>query len=220
MADKQLLEIILIATIAAIVLFRLYAVLGRRTGHENPSERYGYSSPEVHDATNSAEPVHTIPARQPERPADPVSSGLFDISFADKNFDRDRFIVGARAAYEMIENAFAAGKREILKPLLGPEVFTAFETVIAEREALGLKCEFTFVGFREVKIVGALLRSPMAEITVSFRAEVINALTDAAGDLAEGSEKSVIEVNDIWTFARNVYGRNPNWILVATAAEA
>lgn len=220
MADRQLLEIILIATIAAIVLFRLYAVLGRRTGSETPPERYGYPGSEVRDNAKPVEQVRTIAAPVTERPADPVSSGLFDISFADKTFDRDRFLTGARAAYEMIESAFAAGQREVLKPLLGPEVYAAFDTVITQREAQGQKCNFTFVGFRDVKIVGALLRSPMAEITVSFRAEVVNDLTDASGAPVENSDKSVVEVNDIWTFARNVYGRNPNWVLVATAAEA
>src|SRR5262249_12443929 len=36
MPDPQLLEILVLALIAGVILFRLYTVLGRRTGHEAP----------------------------------------------------------------------------------------------------------------------------------------------------------------------------------------
>jgi len=54
-----------------------------------------------------------------------VASGLFDIGLADRGFDKDQFLKGAQAAYEMILTAFAAGDRETLKPLLSDDVFTA-----------------------------------------------------------------------------------------------
>ena len=43
MPDSQLFDIILVAAVAGVILFRLYTVLGRRTGHErqrapNPGE--------------------------------------------------------------------------------------------------------------------------------------------------------------------------------------
>ena len=36
MLDPQLIEILVLALIAGVILFRLYTVLGRRTGHEAP----------------------------------------------------------------------------------------------------------------------------------------------------------------------------------------
>lgn len=224
MADTQLFEIIVIATVAAVVLFRLYAVLGRRTGNERPPQSYRVAHQEPAESIVSDKMADETPRPQLSspvmRPTDPVSNGLFDISLGDKSFDRDKFITGARAAYEMIEEGFATGARETLRPLLSAEVFTAFEGAITAREAAGQQCRFTFVDFKEVKIVGAALKDRMAEVTVSFRAEVISATVDGNGVVVAGDEKAVTEVNDIWTFSRDVLARNPNWILIATAAEA
>ena len=41
---------------------------------------------------------------------------------------------------------------------------------------------------------------------------------NAEGEVIEGDPKKVREVTDIWTFAREVASRNPNWKLVATEA--
>ena len=38
MLDTQLIEIVVLALIAGVILFRLYTVLGRRTGHEPPPQ--------------------------------------------------------------------------------------------------------------------------------------------------------------------------------------
>lgn len=219
MADTQLFEIIVIATIAAVVLFRLYTVLGRRTGNERPPQNYRVPRSEP-DEPQVIEAPRRIAPQTAMRPSDPLSNGLFDISLADKTFDRDKFLSGARAAYEMIEEAFARGDRGALRPLLGPEVFTAFEAAITAREQAGQTCRFTFVDFKDVKIVGAVLKDHNAEITVSFKTEVMQAIVDGNGAVISGDERSVTEVNDIWTFSRDVLARNPNWILVTTAAEA
>ena len=39
---------------------------------------------------------------------------------------------------------------------------------------------------------------------------------DAEGEVLEGDPKKVREVTDIWTFARDISSKNPNWKLVAT----
>jgi predicted lipid-binding transport protein (Tim44 family) len=221
MANAQLLEIILIAAGAGVILFRLYTVLGRRTGHERPPEDYRRVPGQPPEAVAAAErPGRTMPAQIAQRPADPLQSGLFDISLADKSFDKDLFLTGARAAYEMVENAFAAGDRTALRPLLSDEVYAAFDGALREREALGHKVSFTFVSFTEVKILSAVLRRQTAEIEVSFAAQFISATLDAAGTVVQGDDKSVHDVTDIWTFAHDVQARNPNWTLIATRGEA
>lgn len=220
MANAQLLEIFLIAAVAAVVLFRLYMILGRRTGHEQESD-YRLSGHEAGEAVaHGNKDKKQRPATAIERPSDPVLSGLFDISLADRGFDKDKFLEGARAAYELIETAFAAGDRETLKPLLDGEVFTAFDAAISAREAKNQRCQFTFVGFQEVKIIAASLKNRTAEIVVGFEARFISAVLDAAGKVIEGDDKAVRDATDIWTFSRNIRDRNPNWVLIATAGAA
>lgn len=219
MADLQLLTILLIASVAGIFLFRLYSVLGRRTGHERPpQEGYQLNPRQTDDGTPlklSPKPVLVAP----DRPTDPVASGLFDISLADRGFDKDQFLKGAQAAYEMILTAFAAGDRDTLKPLLSDDVFAAFDAVIKRRETHAQKASLTLVGFSDVKIVAAALKASVAAITLAFAARLISATTDADGKVVEGDATTVQDVTDVWTFTRDVRARDPNWVLVATASE-
>jgi predicted lipid-binding transport protein (Tim44 family) len=226
MASSQLLDILLIAMVAGIILFRLYTVLGRRTGHERPpQENYRFSrNPDA--APPADDKVVALPDRGAvradpgsEKPSDPVARGLLDIGLADRNFETDHFVAGARSAYEMIIVAFAKGDRAALRSLLSDEVYAAFDHAIAAREARHETIEFTFVGFKDVKIVEALLKGRAAEVTVAFGAQFISATSDASGKVVEGDAKSVRDVTDVWTFSRDTRARDPNWTLIATSGD-
>lgn len=220
MPNAQYVEILVLAVVAAVILFRLYTVLGRRTGHETPPpERFRLSGNPPADAPPN-DNVVTLPSRSEqiaERPADPVARGLFDIKLADRTFETEHFLSGARAAYETIVTAFARGDRAALRSLLSSEVFAAFDQVIAGREQRKETVEFTFVSFKDVKIVHASLKNRAAEITVAIGAQFISATLDAGGQAVEGDTKSVRDVTDVWTFTRDVKARDPNWQLVATS---
>jgi predicted lipid-binding transport protein (Tim44 family) len=224
MANSQLLDIFLIAMVAGVILFRLYTVLGRRTGHERPpQENYRLSAPPgagEDGAIKTVEGPSTARSVLADRPADPVAGGLHDIQLADRGFDKDHFVAGARAAYEMIVTAFASNDRGGLRPLLSEEVYTTFEQAMHGREERSEKVTFTFVGFKEVKIVAAALKGRAAEITLTFDAQFISATSDAHGTLIDGDTKTVRSVIDTWTFSRDVRARDPNWTLVATSGES
>ncbi|HXC57525.1 MAG TPA: Tim44/TimA family putative adaptor protein [Rhizomicrobium sp.] len=224
MPNLQYVEILFFAVVAGVILFRLYTVLGRRTGNERPPQQsFRLSGNPPADAPPAKDNVIALPSRAEqiaERPADPVASGLFDIKLADRSFETEHFLAGARSAYELIVTAFARGDRGALRPLLGPEVFAAFDQVIAGREQRKEKVEFTFVGFKDVKIVHAALKGRAAEITVAVGAQFISATLGGDGQLLEGDAKSVRDVTDVWTFSRDIKARDPNWLLVATSGGA
>jgi len=142
-----------------------------------------------------------------------------DIKLADRSFETDHFISGARSAYELIVTAFAKGERAQLKPLLSDEVYAAFGQVISGREQRQESMAFTFVGFKDVKIVHAALKGRSAEITLAFGAQFISATTDQNASVIDGDSKTVRDVTDVWTFARDVRSRDPNWLLVATSGD-
>ena len=229
MTGNPMFGILLLAVVAGVILFRLYAVLGRRTGNERPprdSYRLGnigqQTAPSAEQASTGN--VVLLPDRSQATsgkiaadPASPAAQGLIDIKLADRKFETDHFISGARGAYEMIVSAFAAGDRAALKPLLSEEVYNAFEGTIRAREEQHEKIEFTFVGFNDVTVTHAELKDRLAEITVSFAAKYISTTTDIAGKILGGDPKAVREVIDIWTFGRQIDARDPNWILVATS---
>lgn len=222
MANSQLLSILLIAMVAGIILFRLFTVLGRRTGNERsrPDPFQRTAAPE----TGVAERAMALPDRTgdsaPSATTDPVAQGLLDIRLADRSFEAAHFLDGARKAYEMIVTAFAKDDRTMLRPLLGDDVYAAFDSAIAAREGKQEKVEFTLVGVRDAKITAAALKKAFAEITVSIAAQFISATKDASGAIIDGDPKAVRDVVDVWTFERNVKASDPNWRLVATSGEA
>lgn len=201
MPDSQLIGILIAAMVAGVVLFRLYTVLGRRTGHEPSHEQ---------QAPRAAAPS---PLRAPTAPEMPppegaCARGLLDIELADSAFDREHFLKGARAAYEIIQKAYANADRLALRPLLSDEVYAAFEREIAARQnGNGAGAADRLNQVLDARIVGATLDGKLADITVAYRASF------AAPD---GSPR---EVADHWSFARTLGAADPNWTLVATAGE-
>jgi predicted lipid-binding transport protein (Tim44 family) len=149
-----------------------------------------------------------------------VARGLDAIAAADKNFDIKQFIAGARAAYEMIVTAYALGDRRSLRNLLAREVYDGFEAVIREREARGETVETRFVSIDTTEITNAELRGKTAQLTLRFVSQLVSATRDRNGNVIDGSAETVTSVTDVWTFAREVTSRDPNWNLVATEGGA
>ncbi len=101
---------------------------------------------------------------------------------------------------------------------MGGDVYDGFTGAIREREAKGEKVESTLVGINKADIIESEIKGRTAYVTVKFVSELISVTHDADGEVVEGDPKTVREVTDIWTFARETASRNPNWKLVATEA--
>jgi predicted lipid-binding transport protein (Tim44 family) len=225
---------IIFLALAVFIFLRLRSVLGQRTGRERPP--YDPYSARDTVRTATSEKVVALPGRTPDtqRTAEPaevpdrwkgiaepgstVAGGLDAIARTEPGFDAKHFLTGARAAYEMIVTAFAAGDRRQLKNLLGREVYEGFEAAITEREQRGETAETRFVSIDSADIIGAELRGKTAQITVRFVSKLISATRDRSGNVIDGNPDKVTDVTDVWTFARDVSSRDPNWKLVATEA--
>jgi predicted lipid-binding transport protein (Tim44 family) len=222
--------------LAIVIFVKLRSVLGQRTGRERPPYD-PYSAPDTvrNSATDKVIPLpqrgsEPIKTTEPNGAADryagvapagsPVAKGLDAIIAADKNFNVAHFIAGARSAYEMIVTAYAEGDRRGLKNLLAREVYDGFEAVIREREGRGETAETRFVSIDTTEIAAAELRGKIAQITLRFVSQLVSATRDRNGTVIDGSTEKVTNVTDIWTFARDVTSRDPNWKLVATEAGA
>lgn len=224
--------------LAVVIFFKLRSVLGQRTGNERPPfDPYSRTKTNEADAAAgdkvvalprrpSANDDAAVPAQaaagEDQRitavaaPGTPLAAALGAIIAADRNFDPQQFIDGARTAYEMIVTAFAQGDRKALKPLLGREVFDGFAGAISEREARGETVEFNFVGFEKVEMVDAALKGSTEQVSVKFVSKLISATRNKDGEVVDGDPVHIADVTDIWTFARDVSSRDPNWTLVAT----
>jgi predicted lipid-binding transport protein (Tim44 family) len=239
---------IIFLALAVFIFLRLRSVLGQRTGRERPpydpySARDAVRSPVTDKVVTlpprtgaptapaaPTSPVEPAPARLVEaapQPTDrwkdiaeagPATVGLDAILAADPTFDAKHFITGARAAYEMIVTAFAEGDRRQLRNLLSREVFEGFDAAITEREGRGETSETRFVSIDGSAVTAAELRGKTAQLTIRFVSKLITATRDRSGAVTEGNAEKVTDVTDVWTFARDLSSRDPNWKVVATEA--
>jgi predicted lipid-binding transport protein (Tim44 family) len=226
---------IVFALLAIFVVWKLRSVLGTRTGNEqapppprrnpadiDPNRPLGDNVVRLPGAANDAGPRSAARVQDPARwagfaePGSAVGNGLDAILASDQSFAIKPFIDGAKAAYEMIVTAFAAGDRKGLRNLLANDVYDSFVGAIDEREKRGEKVDTTFVSIERAQVEDAQLRGNNAQISIRFLSKLITATKDSSGKIIDGNPDKVVDMIDIWTFARDTGARDPNWKLIAT----
>ena len=218
------IDIIIFAVIAALIVFRLRSVLGRRTGSERPPEGF---EPPVRPDAKANDNVVRMPERREQaekrdriheaaKPGSDLEQGLTAMKAIDPAFNADEFVIGAKAAFEMIVEAFANGKMKPVKMLLSEEVATNFARAIKDRTDQDETLETSLIGFLKTDLTEARLEDTTAHVTVKFVSEQINVTRNAEGDIVDGDPEHVSEITDIWTFARDLQSNDPNWALVET----
>jgi predicted lipid-binding transport protein (Tim44 family) len=223
------IDILFFAMVAAFIALRLRSVLGRRTGQERrrtggilgPARPNGAA-----DGKPGSDNVVTLPDRTggaveadaaiADLAEGKVKTGLTQIRLADPNFDLNGFLAGARAAFEMIVQAYAAGDKEALRPLLADDVFAGFAGAIDQRSADGHTLDTQLMAIESAEVVEAGMQGSVARISVRFASEQVNVVRDSDGKEVDGDSTAAEEVIDIWTFERDTQSRDPNWTLVAT----
>ncbi len=216
-SEDWLVEIIILAMVALLVGLRLFSVLGRRTGHEQPIAKPAEAPAQPAPVSR---PIADL-APQPISPADTAITpaamdGIRQIVQADALFDVRRFLEGARSAYRMILEAFWRGDEGELGRLVDGDVREAFAQAIADRKAAGHLLENRLVSIENASIEAARLDGQMAVITVRFDADIAAVTRDADGNVIAGSLSDAVPTHDLWTFSRHVRAEDPNWILVET----
>lgn len=214
-------EIVILAMIAAFLGLRLYSVLGRRAEHEEEIV------PTRFDQGKDAGGAATGPRQEQNapvmlRPRDMAGTtpmaeqGIRAIAAADRQFELAGFLHGAKAAYQMILEAFWRGDREELKELCTPEVFEGFAAAITAREAAGEVLDNRLVRIEEATIQSARLEGRSARIAVRFAADIAAVTRDRDGNVIAGSLNDAVESRDVWTFVRQVNASAPDWLLEET----
>ena len=199
--------LIILAVLAAVVLYQLYAVLGRRVGRQpedvEADKALAPATPAVTDETDDnidGEPTVAL-------------TGLAALRARDPAFDVGRFMAGARGAYEMIVTAFAERDRETLQTLLAPKVMDGFEKVMVEREAAGESETVEFLHPPRGDLESIKVDGDTAKIKVRFLAEHRHRAKGAEGESVDDRRTA-----EAWTFERNLSSRDPNWLLTRVDA--
>lgn len=209
--------VVILAMIAGFLALRLYMVLGKRTGHEQPlpkpAEDRVTLAPVAARAIDSTAERPDIVNRHIEPRAE---AAMRAIIAADSSFDVGQFVDGAKSAYRMILDAFWKGDIETLNWLVDDEVRQSFVEAIEERTAAGHVLDNRLVSIERAVITDASLEGRFARILVRLEADIAAVTRDADGNLVSGSMSDAVETREIWTFGRTLKSSDPNWKLVET----
>ena len=208
--------VVLLAMVAGFLAMRLYSVLGKRTGHEQPLPRAAEDRPAlaaVPRTVDAAPEPREIASRNIEPRAE---AGLRSIVAAEPGFDVGQFLEGAQAAYRMVLEAFWKGDEEQLGYLAEDDVRAAFAEAIAARLEAGEVLDNRLVTIERAMISDASVSGHDARITVRFDADIAAVTRDGEGNVLAGSLTDAVETHDVWTFARTLKSSDPNWKLADT----
>jgi len=219
----RMMEILFFAFLTGYMIFRLWSILGKRSGFEAP--------PPLPRPDNEADNVIPLKLRSQKKTASTEESpepseinsaleaGLKKIQAADPAFHLEPFLNGAVAAFEIIVEAFAKGDKATLKPLLNPSVFKSFSSALKDRDEAQQTVETKIVDLKDPEVVSIEIKGKQEQITLKFVSEQIIVTKDVDGKIQDNPAHLTLTMNDIWTFSRPIGSENPNWVLVATRIE-
>jgi predicted lipid-binding transport protein (Tim44 family) len=219
-------ELLIYAIIAGILVFWLRNTLGTRHGEErerpNPLTQAKLNT---NDAIKSSSPLDQFSDAKSltdandwtELPIHPNALiGLKLIAASDKNFNPKKFIAGAKDAFPLIVEAFAAEDRDLLAKLLSPDLYQSFDTAMKDRHLRGETVQTEIHAVRTADIIEAELRNRMAFITMRFQADETCIVRNAQGEILSGHPDRTTALNDVWVFGRDTRSTDPTWFLFET----
>jgi len=201
--DPALIQMIVFAAVAAVLLVLLYNVLGKKVGRQ-PEDNPAPPPPvQGTEGNPNAARAGWAPPMDPA-----IAEGVAQLQARDQGFDPVRFLDGARQAYETIVRAYASGNLDTLRPLLAAPVMASFEQGIAAREAGGRteRTEFSHPPRADLDQVAA--QGDLARARVRFLAEMHTEVTHDGVTTSEDRRTA-----ELWTFERKIGSGDPNWVL-------
>ena len=216
-----MLQIFILAAVAIFLFWRLRAVLGSREGFEKTLK-------EIKESSDVVSNPKVIDERKNDSPDDDIfdyveeNSKNAEVFKKMKEFDSDfsvnKFVSGAKMAYEMILMAFERGDTEKLRTLLEKKVLTSFKSVIDKRKKDGFIVDAKFIGMRDIRIINASFsqKTKIADVTLSFKSEITTVVRDSKGTIIEGHPDEIKKQKDTWVFTKNLSEKSPIWFLKST----
>ena len=216
-----MLQIFILAAVAIFLFWRLRAVLGSREGFEKnlkeikePSDLVGNHNV-IEGSKNDSLDDDIFDYVEEDSKSAQVFKKMKEF---DNEFSVNKFVSGAKMAYEIILMAFERGDTEKLAKLLEKKVLTSFKAVIDKRKKDGFIVDAKFIGMRDIRIINASFnqKTKIADVTLSFKSEITTVVKDRNGAVIEGHPDEIKKQKDTWIFTRNLSEKSPIWFLKST----
>ena len=217
-------DLIFFVLVAAFLILRLRSVLGRRTGNEKKSKDFFLHQ----DASSIGSKKKIIQEKQLIKNKETETfvkkdnlelkskTSLETIHYYDKNFSPNKFLSGAKKAFELIIESYAKGEINKIKHLISTNIFSIFSKEIKLRIKKKNSLEHSLVSIKSADIEKINVKSSIADIVVKFLSEQVNLLKNEKGNILKGNDEYIENHTDYWTFSKDLKSNNPNWKLVVT----
>jgi len=193
----ELVTLLIAAGAAVFFGFRLFMVLGKKTGH----------TPDLHPVTPTQEE-----ASPPSEIAPAMTEGAVSAKWV-VDMDPALFLDGSKKAYALVVEGFAKGDRAALQPLLTPKVYDRYEKAIDDREQRDQTVVTEIDRIAETEILESHQDGTVFTVKVRFKADISTETKDKDGQRVSGDLTRLNTVEEIWTFEKDADTRDPNWKL-------
>lgn len=202
---QNIVVLVIFAIVAAIILFQLYSVLGRKVGFR------------VEDKVLAKTGDEGDGKLQLERLAEPPKFPNLDVLKAkDVNFNEINFVEKARETYEQVVLAFHRGDLDVVKDRLTDDVHGSFARAIAARDAAPVTTRLSFVETPKADIDVIDFKDDVAQIRVRFLSELLYEAETA--DDGSKPEKTYRRTAEYWTFQKTMKSPANPWLLARVEA--
>ena len=215
-----MVEILLFAVLSVYLFYRLWNVLGTRTGQE---KQRSWDRSEA-----SKDNVIILPQKNPpQQPTSEVTTDIQDpfvqqvksIQKFINDFTIERFEIGACNAFRSVVGAFAQGNIERLEKLVGPKVLKGFQTAIKARDRQKQTMNIDIKNI-EVEVENINLTKSIAQILVCFTSDQVVTTVNKAGEIIDNTNQLTNRMIDRWTFEKDLSETGLVWLLIKTETVA
>lgn len=217
------METLFLILLTFIVFYRLWAVLGTRTGHEK--QNHDWIVGQYNEQNQNGDNLIILPQKNDQKPDNSMQdheaqlhNALEFLKTRIADFDADSFLKGAVRAFEYIVISFAKGDLKKIKSLLAKPVYKKFEDVIKLRLERG-----DHVDIEVGDIIPSFIRVDSQEdkvlITVQFQSEQMVATVSQDGQIYDNPSRLKSVVLDTWTFVKSFDSIDNIWLLLKTEAK-
>ncbi len=128
----------------------------------------------------------------------------------------EMFMQGVKSSFEMVIKSFAGKDKETLRMLVSDKVLEAFNNAIENRISQEINLVSNVIAITDAKILAVSLVNTNATVVVKFISKQINYVTNKDGAIIEGRRDEIKELEDVWTFTKDLAVQNKNWVVSAT----
>ena len=212
-----MLDIILLASIAAFVLLKLFSILGRHDTRKDREKAIFELIEKVEkDASFKRKNKSTVSSSEKNLPQSEQNI-IKKLRTYEPNFNLDNYLKTTEKVFEVVVSSICAQDKDTLKELISKDLNKTFITEIDRRKKAGEKHEIAIVKIRSYPEKIAM-REKNLDITVLFATEQIYTVYDKNNKIIEGDKEHIQETKEKWTFTRDIEKAYNHWLVNAIKA--